>query len=259
MIIKKTGGSSRKGELESLNQTVRERTKQGLFCLLGLAVSLALFFLGDGTGTRAVANLGIVGTLVCVTLAAYYFWKRHKARSEAEVVHAGVVGESRTIRALEDLPDTYYALQDVHIPFEGKVTELDLVVVGTTGVFLLETKNQSGTIRGSDDDPKLVRTTVSKGGTTYTKEFQNPVKKVSNQTVTLANYLRYNGALVWVQGMVYFADPEADVLVKRKKNEVPVYSAAKDGPRALRRYILDYPAPRPLSQETVKSIVDLLR
>jgi hypothetical protein len=66
---------------------------------------------------------------------------------------AGADGELRVMEALRELPDTYYVLNDVHLKAPGFMrdvdgipilsAQIDHVVIGPTGVFVLETKNWS--------------------------------------------------------------------------------------------------------------------
>ena len=54
----------------------------------------------------------------------------------------GATGEQAVARKIDDLPDGYCVIHDLATPFGN----LDHVVIGPTGVFILETKNWKGTI-----------------------------------------------------------------------------------------------------------------
>ena len=54
----------------------------------------------------------------------------------------GATGEQAVARKIDDLPDEYRVIHDLATPFGN----LDHVVIGPTGVFILETKNWKGTI-----------------------------------------------------------------------------------------------------------------
>jgi hypothetical protein len=54
----------------------------------------------------------------------------------------GATGEQAAARKIDDLPDDYCVIHDLATPFGN----LDHVIVGPTGVFILETKNWKGTI-----------------------------------------------------------------------------------------------------------------
>ena len=59
--------------------------------------------------------------------------------------HPGAAGERRVIETLSVLDDSYHVFWNVRVAGYpgGQPTQLDLVVVGPTGVFLIEVKNWS--------------------------------------------------------------------------------------------------------------------
>ena len=77
---------------------------------------------------------------------SYEFLKEH------ETFLAGALGEEEVIGALASLPDDYHVLNDVNLRFSRaihwrkadeyiKTCQIDHIVAGPTGIFLLETKN----------------------------------------------------------------------------------------------------------------------
>lgn len=66
----------------------------------------------------------------------------------------GFAGETVIRRHLSSLPDKHYrVLNDLLIPrSDGKMTQIDHVVVSTFGLFVIETKNYQGLILGRDRD-----------------------------------------------------------------------------------------------------------
>jgi len=54
----------------------------------------------------------------------------------------GDEGEKLVSLCLEDLPRGYFVFNDVNIP--GGKGNFDHIVIGPTGIFLIETKNYSG-------------------------------------------------------------------------------------------------------------------
>lgn len=83
--------------------------------------------------------------------------KLHKAQDIIEKnqpFFAGAIGETAVIKELRKLPETYYILNEVMLSFSRyirwkkygehvKSCKIDHVVVGPTGIFLIETKNWS--------------------------------------------------------------------------------------------------------------------
>jgi hypothetical protein len=61
----------------------------------------------------------------------------------------GRKGESRVIETLKSLPDDYVVLNDIVLPdSKGNV---DHVLIGSNGVFVIETKNYSGFVRCEEE------------------------------------------------------------------------------------------------------------
>ena len=64
----------------------------------------------------------------------------------------GTRGERLVGSELAELPDEYYVLNDVLLKtWNGKTSQIDHIVVSKYGVFVIETKNYSGKIYGSEN------------------------------------------------------------------------------------------------------------
>ena len=63
----------------------------------------------------------------------------------------GAIGEKRVAKLLaKKLPDDYILVNDITIPCELGTTQIDHIVFSIYGVFVIETKNYTGWITGSD-------------------------------------------------------------------------------------------------------------
>ena len=80
---------------------------------------------------------------------------------------------------------------NVSIEIEGKRTELDHIIVNNRGIFIIEVKNYSGSLMGTDNDYEWVKTKISSSGNSYTKIVKNPIKQVNRQVYLLAQFLKY--------------------------------------------------------------------
>ena len=80
--------------------------------------------------------------------------KAHDIIEDNRPSFAGAIGETAVIRELRHLPETYYILNEVMLSFSRSIMwkkyyeyvkscKIDHVVVGPTGIFLIETKNWS--------------------------------------------------------------------------------------------------------------------
>jgi hypothetical protein len=108
----------------------------------GLAAGLAVGLLGLPPGGRAVA---------AVLVTAGVGWRlRFRASAEARAWRRGAAGERRTARLLRRLErDGYTSLHDLAVP--GSAANLDHLVIGTPGVFVIDSKHYRGPLYLSRD------------------------------------------------------------------------------------------------------------
>ena len=91
---------------------------------------------------------------------------------------------------------------NVPIIVDGRRTELDLVVVNSCGVFIIEVKSYAGRLIGGENDHEWVKFKTTEAGNTYEKRVKNPIRQVRRQVYLLARYLDYYGVRTWVKGYV---------------------------------------------------------
>ena len=110
----------------------------------------------------------------------------HCTRDQMGVLGAGVSGEKNAVHILEKaLPDHYYCVTNVQVSYENRHNELDAVVVGPTGIYIVEVKNVSGRICGSYTDKQFLQ---DKGK--RSKEMDNPVYQVKMHADILSRFLK---------------------------------------------------------------------
>ncbi|MGL5383502.1 MAG: nuclease-related domain-containing protein [Culicoidibacterales bacterium] len=66
----------------------------------------------------------------------------------------GFLGERNVKKQLNKLPESYKLFHDVMFQLDNKMCQIDHIVVSEHGIFVLETKNYSGTIYGSKKPKK---------------------------------------------------------------------------------------------------------
>lgn len=74
--------------------------------------------------------------------------RAEQLRGDAEKWDKGAEGEHQTARRLRDLPTGYVALHDLHVP--GSTANIDHLVIGPTGVFVVDSKAHAGTYRSGN-------------------------------------------------------------------------------------------------------------
>lgn len=177
-------------------------------------VLCVITFLIMGFLLSSLEPISSIVCVICIILMSKN-WKN------MEILKSGLAGEEVTAEIISSLPDSFYAFQNVKVTYEDKTSELDMIVVGPTGVFVIETKNMTGTIIGDYESQEWVHKKQVNGRTT-SKNFYSPVKQVGTHVYRLANYLRSNGWPVHVASLVFFANQDADVQVSGKPTQTLV-------------------------------------
>lgn len=100
------------------------------------------------------------------------------------------------------LIDSDILLTNVTISYDGRVAELDNVIINEYGVFIVEAKNYAGMLYGTEDDYEWEKHKTTPAGNTYIKTVKNPIKQVKRQVYLLAKYLKSYGFDIWIDGYV---------------------------------------------------------
>lgn len=101
-----------------------------------------------------------------------------------EYVSKGEYGEYAVTSVLEKLPEVYRVFNDVYLENKGHSSQIDHVVISQYGVFVIETKNYSGDVYGSE---KAERWTQYLNGEGY--EFRNPILQNRSHELAIKNTL----------------------------------------------------------------------
>ncbi|OZM56012.1 hypothetical protein CIB95_14310 [Lottiidibacillus patelloidae] len=157
---------------------------------------------------------------------------------QTQIMKAGVKGEKAATKVFKKLSDDYTVFHDLTVTYNGKQSQIDHVIVGPTGIFIVETKNINGKITMSNVENKwLIMKTGRKGGV-YSKTMYNPVKQVGTHVYRLSNMLRDNNVHAWVQGIVYFSNEDSIVSIEGLEEiDIPIFSARNKGSNNLLKYI----------------------
>lgn len=98
----------------------------------------------------------------------------------------GRKGEYLTYRNLESLGEQHKLLTNVYLPKgDGTTTEIDLIMISETGIYVFESKNYSGWIFGDEDSRNWTQSL--KGGKKY--RFYNPIWQNKKHISHLKNHL----------------------------------------------------------------------
>lgn len=124
---------------------------------------------------------------------------------------------------------------------------MDNLIVNKYGVFIIEVKNYNGCLLGEEDDYNWIKYKDDGYGNVFQKEVKNPLKQVNRQTYLLANYLRENGADVWVEGYAILVQQNSPV------DSPHVLTSSADIDKAIHTY-----SRKPLDNKTIEKIRDLV-
>jgi len=164
-----------------------------LFCLIFFTVSLSVL------SNLRLSILDLAGFLLSlVPLAAFYYYTRNY-----RVYNAGWAGEKQVTGLLSSkLSDDYLLLNDLYLRTGGG--DIDHVVLGPNGVFVLETKNWSGDIACNGDE-------WHRGGIHSFKT--SPSLQVKRNTAKIKHIIDSSPSLgslgVKVEGIVVFTNNHA--------------------------------------------------
>jgi hypothetical protein len=177
-----------------VDQSNRRLSRYGLYGVVVLCISvpagLLTEFLDAGAGLIAgimVFSLGLV--LVLIGLSSW---------QECAHTRKGIQGEERVTWELSHLSDEFLLLNDVMLP-EGS-GNIDHIVIGPTGVFVIETKNYSGKYVCYGDRWFFQ-------GRRQKYDVSSVSVQARNNARVLANLLHSSGFTVDVNPIIVFAHP----------------------------------------------------
>ena len=187
-----------------------------LFVLIGVCAVLAFF-------TYGISLIFIVPILFLI----------QKTKKQISILRSGAEGEKNTLQILSSLPKGYYVVADVALCVKHKTAQLDYIVIGPSGIFVIEAKNHSGTISGSASS-----TYLNKNKHGEESEFYNPAFQVATHTRLVDELLRDNGFKnIDIKGAVFFANPNTSVKVANTASTIPLFSLKQNGAKMLLNFI----------------------
>lgn len=125
---------------------------------------------------------------------------------------AGRIGERFATNVIEEiLNENDVLLTNVEITAEGKITELDNVIINPNGVFIIEVKNYYGELFGTEDDYEWIKNKITSTGNIYQQVVKNPIKQVKRQVYIMSRLLKEQGIDVWIEGYVFFVEMNSPV------------------------------------------------
>ena len=178
------------------NQTRKNLAKAALCILIFGAVFFALIFRFASTlQVDLLEETALVFLLV--PLIGFYFYLR-----KYRIYSGGLSGERQVAKLLgSKLSDDYYLLNDLYLQDGGG--DIDHVVLGPNGIFVLETKNWKGNVSCNGDEWQRV------GKRNFSA---SPSRQVKRNAAKIKHIIESSGLIhssVWVEGIVVFTNNHA--------------------------------------------------
>ena len=188
-------------KLKGSGSYLKNQTRKNLAKAFLSIVLFGLIFFALCLRVLLTLSLGILeasGLLASlIPLAAFYYYQR-----KYRIYNGGLQGEKAVIKLLnKTLNDDYYLINDVYLRDGGG--DIDHIVLGPNGVFVLETKNWSGKITCNGDEWQ--RPGKHSMGSPSRQAKRNAAK--IKHLIDSSPALRPMG--VWVEGLVVFTNNHA--------------------------------------------------
>lgn len=139
----------------------------------------------------------------------YRLRKIKELKNQINIYSAGIKGETNALESLEKLSDDYTIITNPIIYSNGRSNELDNLIIGSNGIFIVETKNYIGTISGDINEQNWIQQRPGRNS----KEFYNPIMQVSQHGRRVEEFLNKIGYKTKTNTMVYFVNPNVDIKV----------------------------------------------
>lgn len=123
----------------------------------------------------------------------------------------GLDGEKRVIEHLSSLEDDYYLINDLKLP--ESYGNIDHIILGPNGIFVIETKNFEGKIRCVEDVWYQYKDIWK---IPEEHEIKSPSKQVKGNALKLKQFIESKNVFskslrLWVDGIVVFTNPNTNL------------------------------------------------
>jgi len=225
-----------KGSSSYLKNQVRKNLAKAVLFLFIFGAILFVVTLRVVSSLK-VGTLEEAGLLLSIApLISFYFYLR-----KYRIYNGGWEGEKQVTKLLTNkLNDDYYLLNDLYLREGGG--DIDHIVLGPNGVFVLETKNWSGSISCSGDEWQ--RAGKRSFSSTPSRQVKRNVARIK-QIIDSSPNLRQLG--IWVEGIVVFTNNHAVLHVNNPS--VPILKLPQ-----LPSHIAGYRRSRIISREQLEAI-----
>ncbi len=207
-----------------------KQDKNKAFLKTALAILLVILFAVTGIVLLFAvllkkSTINIALPIILLVIALVLFAVFLVFRKKFGILQSGVRGEEATLKILQKLPKGYTILTNPVILNRGITMELDFVVVGKNGVFIVETKNYRGIIKGKTSKQTWKQVRHGKNDKVYEKEISNPVKQSYRQGKRMLEMFKDFNITADVYPVVFFVDNRSELKIVDDANlDVEVFN-----------------------------------
>ncbi len=126
----------------------------------------------------------------------------------------GHFGEYLIQYALNSLPGYYKTLCNIYLPYKNRTSEIDVILLHETGIYVFESKNFSGWIFGNEHDQYWTQCLNAK----TKNQFYNPILQNKTHIVALQKYLNLKTPECVVSYIVFSLRCELKKICAQSKN-----------------------------------------
>ena len=203
---------------------------------------------GSGFPNYIGAYVSAAAIVLCA-LAYFILGRRYN------VLLSGIKGEKSLEKIARRHKNEYDIFLNCPIQYKRNRSEVDMIMLGKKGLIIVEVKNHSGTVSGSDTDDKWIQYKHYRDGKTTEGEMKNPIKQITRQRDILKSILHAQGIDIWIDSVVYFSNP----LIRLKLSLKSKSSYVCAGEKELEKFLSGYSSPRPIAPDDLKKIKEILR
>jgi hypothetical protein len=229
IITKNKGFAEKKSSQNKFKKTIGTYT-----CIFGLLVSVILI----------VTNELVLGIILLIVTGYIGIRLYDNGVTNGKSWNKGIIGEKTVASYLNQLPENYIIFNDVKFP--GSYGNLDHVVIGPNGIFVIETKNYNGFFIVKEDG------WYYKKGDYIKRSKSQPGTQVMRNVMSLKKFMEKNKINmygVWLDPIVTLVNKNFKINEKPKNYKV-LY------PSAIPEYILN--TKKTVNIKILQSAIDLI-
>lgn len=181
-----------------------------------ISIPIILIGLGGLIYSFVSLNSGFIYLFIFILVIGGFFFKNYTN------YQSGLEAEDLVVQYLQNLSDDYFLINDIKLP--DSRGNIDHVVLGPNGIFVIETKNYSGQLICNGDE--WLRhyeggMKISMKGRPYWQEDRDydlgsPSKQVKRGAVKIKQIIESSKVFakplkVWVEGIVVFTNPSVEL------------------------------------------------